>query len=820
MKKKINYVVLILIVIAGFIVKFSVPVTAEGNDILEGKTWNHAFFNGANGTFTSTDSSGFTANMSSIGSGEWDARFNISEIALTANTSYIFETNILSDKDRYSNFVSLCTNNNTCNGGLFTDYLVDFPKDKKVTVKRVFTPTTNYNNATLYFGFGKNGYEGDRVLANSANKITVSNTKITTLADYSWMLDNPDYTSYNYIKINPPVADYAHQDYEYAVVENINFAQAENRPEFGETIAVATTAGEVKAIGGKYQVYVNGKLVTPPEATAGWYHINYDDLDREYNEVWTLSVNNTFSTIIIKNGRVTTTKAQLLNDLNTNYRIPNQDSSNAVKQIIEDAATGITNAATIEEAQAIYDGLGDKINLQKHKETRSKDVSDAGANTNDEIEAIVTQAISDIAEATSIAAVDSIADNAIEVIEGKKTEIANAKTAAIAEINELIGDNPNDAVTALANSAKEAINAATTVDGVTAALNTGKTLIQAQQLSDAKVSAIEELNNFVAEGDSDAVSDMAEAGVAAINAATSIDDVNSILNEVKNNIILQRTKEDRIADVNAAGANTNDEIEAIVAQAISDITAATTIDSVNSIADSAIEVIESKKTEVSDTKTAAIAEIDSLVDIYTSDSIEILAEAAKNAINEANTVELVNSTLNSWKSIIETQQLAEVKSNAIAAVEEAAGEEASRSSAVKKIVTDAKTAINSASSIDEVNSILEQAKNDISERQTLEEAQKVAINKINKSIPKDASDAVKAIAKKAIEAINKASTKEEIESILNKTLKDIENQIVKDEQETNNPLTLDNIMKYFLALFIGTFGMVIITNKKVLKRSR
>ena len=546
MNKKVKGIVILLIMAIGLVINFIMPVTAEGStNILNGKEWKYSFTNDAHGTFTSTSSNSFVVDMSTIGNGEWATHVSTGDISLEAGENYIFEANIKSDKDRIKNFVSICSDENSCDQYTATclngaSSLVDFIKNKMIKYRIVINPSTNFSNASVHFGFGKNGYEGTSVLPTLSNKIEVSDVKLTKLSDYSWMSKDPDYTSYNYTPI--VVSDeYVHKNYSYSGVENINYATPETKT-FGESLAVATTAGNVKKIDGIYQVYINGELVGTNEAAAGWYHIDYDNLDREYNEVWTLSEVNSFSILIVKNGNVTNAKAQILEDLDTNYRIPHQDSSDAVKQIIEDAALEITNAQTVAEAQAIYDAVGNKITLQEHKETRSQDVSEAGENTNEEIEAIVAQAISDIAEATSIAAVDSIADTAIETIEAKKEEIVNAKTAATAEIDELIGENPSIAVTTLANTAKSAINDATSVDAVNRILNEAKNSITLQK---TKESAIAEIDELIGENPSDVVKTIADKAIAAINRSESKEEVQSILEKALKDIKAQQDSENQ-----------------------------------------------------------------------------------------------------------------------------------------------------------------------------------------------------------------------------------------------------------------------------------
>jgi len=529
-------IVLFLVNVVSFI-----PVTALGStDLLDGKEWKSSFVNGASGNFTSTGSDNFIADMSSIGNLEWDATVSMKDISLTAGETYIFAADIKSDKARYKNFISLCTNANTCDGGLFTNYLEDLTANSTVSVRRIFTPSANYSNASLHFGLGKNGYEGTSVLPNSANKIEVSNIQLTKLSDYSWMLNDPDYTSYTYTTINTS-DDYAHKNYAYAGVLNINYAQAENKEALGiETIAVATTAGIVAEIDNKYQVYINGELIDPPEAENGWYHIDYDQLDREYNEIWTLSETNNFSILIVRNGEVTTTKTQILADLNTNYRVPNENSSAGVKQIIEDAATAITNATTVAEAQSIYDGLADAILLQQYKDAKADIVSAYNVTGINQVQRdLVIAALDDINAATSISQIDSIVSEFLSAY-----TLENSKRLAKAEIDELIGDNPSEEILAMANEAKAAIDNAATVAGVNNVLEEVKEAISEKQtLEETRSLAIEKINNSVTNDASSKVKEIAEKAIEEIEAATTKDEINTILEKALKDIKDQYAKD-------------------------------------------------------------------------------------------------------------------------------------------------------------------------------------------------------------------------------------------------------------------------------------
>ncbi len=159
-----------------------------------------------------------------------------------------------------------------------------------------------------------------------------------------------------------------------------------------------------------------------------------------------------------------------------------------------------------------------------------------------------------------------------------KLDLTLYKIAAIAEIDVAIEGVTDETIIAIATDAKTRINAATTVDDVNS--------IKIQALADialvkAKIAAITEINDAVTDTDILAI---ATAAIANINAATTEADVNSIKTQALADIALAKTKIAAITEINDAIKDVTDKyITDIAAEAKTNITNAETTAAINAI---------------------------------------------------------------------------------------------------------------------------------------------------------------------------------------------------------------------------------------------
>ncbi len=219
-----------------------------------------------------------------------------------------------------------------------------------------------------------------------------------------------------------------------------------------------------------------------------------------------------------------------------------------------------------------------------------------------------------------------------------------------------------------------------------------------------------------------------------------------------------------------------------------------------------------KNSNVTIAKNNALKTIDDYLTADASERVKAIINTAKQEVSKAETIVEVNEIVKNLPNKIALQN---EKEQAIEKIEKYLTENASAK--IKKLIEDTKKEINNATTKDEIDNIMTK----FIPSANLQLAKDKAIDELTVFVGKEYSAKIKEIYTKAIEDINEATTEKDINTILETAKKDISIQIEKEnsKQEVENPLTLDNIIIYFILLVIGVGGVVylliyFIRNKK------
>lgn len=305
MKKIKNIGIIFLTVIIVAVASGVFIVKAEGSNLTSDNKWLSSVSNTAEATITTNGSTGFTADMSSIGTGEWDVKVSMNGINLKAGETYIYEADITSDKRRGSVFVQVLNDDGAI---MYNNYLVDLEANSTKHLIKTFTADKDYNNATIVYGIGFNNYEATFTSWNSANVITVENSKLVNI-------NNFDYSSLKYTNFTNN-----YQNYSYAIIDNIRSVASESRVDLAKDTVVieADTSAIATDTNGKYKIYLNGVQTDPVVVDSGnWYHFDYNKLIYEYNVLESVSTEGVKAIVVIKNEQVVIdAKAEAIAEIN------------------------------------------------------------------------------------------------------------------------------------------------------------------------------------------------------------------------------------------------------------------------------------------------------------------------------------------------------------------------------------------------------------------------------------------------------------------------------------------------------------------------
>ena len=215
----------------------------------------------------------------------------------------------------------------------------------------------------------------------------------------------------------------------------------------------------------------------------------------------------------------------------------NAAKTDANASIAEAAVTAIGSAQSEDEintikSKALANMAKADAELAEAKGAAEKAIDAAiPTDASDAVKAAAETAKKAIDAATTTDAVNTAKENGLTAIADQLAaeELAEAKEAAKAAIDAAVPADASDEVKAVAEEAKKAIDAATTTDAVNTAKDNGLTAIEdqiAEELAEAKGTAKAAI---LAERGSDNAKNVvkaAEDAIAAIEAATTVDEVN------------------------------------------------------------------------------------------------------------------------------------------------------------------------------------------------------------------------------------------------------------------------------------------------------
>ena len=356
-------------------------------------------------------------------------------------------------------------------------------------------------------------------------------------------------------------------------------------------------------------------------------------------------------------------------------------------------ATDTTNASANQELM-----IADYLSVTKTAAKADLDTLQSGKNQNDYDAAdwtTLTQAITDgktaIDNATTTEAITTAKNNAVDAVNAVKTKaqkLADAKTTAKNDLDTLLGTKTESdydeadwtALTQAITDGKTAIDNATTTEAITTAKNNAVDAVnavktKAQKLADAKTTAKNDLDTLLGtktESDYDAadwitLTQAITDGKTAIENATTTDAVATAKTNAEASANAVKTTAEKLADAKTAakadldtllGEKTEADYDAddwtTLTQAIADgktaIDNATTIDDVvtaKSNAETAANAVKTTAEKLADAKTAAKADLDTLLGTKTESDYDeadwtALTQAitdGKTAIDNATTID-------------------------------------------------------------------------------------------------------------------------------------------------------------------------------------
>ena len=448
--KHIMLSILILIVTIA-IYNAHVVKAKDSNVLTESNSWT-SYFENAKGTVTSNSFNSFTANMSSIGTKEWDAKLSLNNISLKKENAYMYNADITSDTDRKI-FVQMLTNSTDQATSMFGEYVIDLKAGEKYHLTRIVIPTEDYDDVTLVYGLGKNGYEP--ITANSKNKITVENVELKNMKNY-------DYSSQDYIDLAKSAIN-GYENYSYSFVNGVVITQSDSNSGL-DTLWVATTAGPIdQDENGKFKIYLNGKQESPVISEGAWYHFEYSKLIYEYNELKSIHTDGNgqiIGIVVIKNKNVTNYRNEALNIISSYESSSNHER---IKKLISDTKEDLKSATTIKEMQDIVNAFDGKKALENRKiEAIEKLEKYIAKNNSKELENIINNVITAINKQDKIEDIQSTLDQYIQEI-----TLQQEKDKAINELIEYIGKDSSKEVNEIFEKAKQDILQAKTKEEIT-----------------------------------------------------------------------------------------------------------------------------------------------------------------------------------------------------------------------------------------------------------------------------------------------------------------------------------------------------------------
>ena len=396
-----------------------------------------------------------------------------------------------------------------------------------------------------------------------------------------------------------------------------------------------------------------------------------------------------------------------------NKYIDSDEYSDEMKAIAREAIEKLMQAESVSDVEKITKEYTLKLNVQEDKETMRK-VS-ASDEYSDEMKALAQNALDELDDVTTSQELTNLWNKYNPLM-----RLQLAKDAARKEVKELLPENASDAVKKIVSDACDEIQANDDPDKYADIIEAARQAIEAQlqkekELAPAKEAAIAEIND----AKTDANATVAENAIKAINDATTVDEVNKLKEQALTDMakadataeLIAAKEEAKAAVDKAVPTNASDAVAAVAENTKAAIDKANSIEDVNAAKEAGIAAIKKQiaadiaAAELLETKEAAKKAIDDAVPADASNEVKAAAEAAKNDIDAATTTDAVNTAKENGLTAIDDQiaadKLAEAKEAAKKAILAEQGDDTAEN--VTKASRDAIAAIDAATTVDAVN---------------------------------------------------------------------------------------------------------------------
>ena len=396
-----------------------------------------------------------------------------------------------------------------------------------------------------------------------------------------------------------------------------------------------------------------------------------------------------------------------------NKYIDSDEYSDEMKAIAREAIEKLMQAESVSDVEKITNDYKLKLDVQEDKETTRKVL--ASDEYSDEMKALAQNALDELDDVTTSQELTNLWDKYNPLM-----RLQLAKDAARKEVKELLPKNASDAVKKIVSDACDEIQENDDPNKYADIIEAARQAIEAQlqkekELAPAKEAAIAEIND----AKTDANATVAENAIKAINDATTVDEVNKLKEQALTDMakadataeLIAAKEEAKAAIDKAVPTNASDAVAAVAENTKAAIDKANSIEDVNAAKEAGIAAIKKQiaadiaAAELLETKEAAKKAIDDAVPADASNEVKAAAEAAKNDIDAATTTDAVNTAKENGLTAIDDQiaadKLAEAKETAKKAILAEQGDDTAEN--VAKASRDAIAAIDAATTVDAVN---------------------------------------------------------------------------------------------------------------------
>lgn len=321
----------------------------------------------------------------------------------------------------------------------------------------------------------------------------------------------------------------------------------------------------------------------------------------------------------------------------------NEENSNDIVKLLEDAITDINSATTIAEVNRVKELYISNIILQQAREDAYLEIKVLEADNNsDEVNDIINEAYEKIEAETDINKIGQIVvDYKLNVYKQKQIEVAL----------QYIKLNSSNKIKDLVNGAIEEIQSrdTTTIEMVDTIINR---LDMEVGLQLYKENAILQIENYKSDNNSLELNQIIQEAILAIDSQTDTLDIQNKLTYYLDAIRLQLSKDNALREINKYKKDDNSsKVKELISEAEELIFVQNDQLEIERIV---LEYIEKIKLQVA--KDNAIKDLTEFVDKKYSDKIKVIYERAKENINNANTEEEIKDILTKAQNSI-TKQL-------------------------------------------------------------------------------------------------------------------------------------------------------------------